>query len=255
MVDDQKVVQFYQNHSRQETECYFKANYNLSRAQVRKVIVGNKCRLAKNYNTLTTYQKEIVSGSMLGDGSLRRITTKIGTSRFVEFHSNKQKDYLDWKCQQLCPLSKSCFPNKTNSAWCFETISTPEFGVLEREWYVRNNNGEYVLNSFGKRMKRIPDKFTLTPLMVAIWYFDDGYVDVDRNRCVLCTNSFTYKECERLVGQLRELGVANARVKWHKQAQGKKEPIIKISSSSFCKFIDIVRPCLPCSCLAYKLPM
>ena len=54
----------------------------------------------------TDRQLEIITGSLLGDGSLRKVynTSKMN-SLFTEKHCIKQRDYLNWKFDELMPFS------------------------------------------------------------------------------------------------------------------------------------------------------
>lgn len=54
----------------------------------------------------TEYQKEILIGSILGDGCFKMNRKGINAS-FDENHSLKQLDYCEWKRQQLLPLANN----------------------------------------------------------------------------------------------------------------------------------------------------
>jgi hypothetical protein len=128
--------------------------------------------------SLTREQNSILFGIILGDGYLQR-TGKMNARLRLE-HGYKQKEYLLWKINKLKtifqgkpkylerihPLTK-----KTYKYWRHQSQSTPYLGKLRKIFY-----------SDGK--KRIPDNFEkyINPLMLAVWYMDDGYY-YQRDKC------------------------------------------------------------------------
>jgi len=88
--------------------------------------------------SLTKTQKSIIIGSILGDGYLRVIKGR--NNAFLEInHSLKQKDYVDWKYDQLRNIVKSPPKlRKTNGervAYRFFTKQHPEITKLLNIFY------------------------------------------------------------------------------------------------------------------------
>ena len=113
---------------------------------------------------LTQFQKSVIEGSILGDGYLRIVQGRMDA--FLEInHSYNAKDYVDWKYSVLRNIVKS--PPKMRKgngarlAYRFFTRQHPQITELFRKFYV-------------KKEKIIPQYLTLDPLVLAVWYMDDG---------------------------------------------------------------------------------
>ncbi len=114
--------------------------------------------------SLTQTQKSIIIGSILGDGYLRVIKKR--KNAFLEInHSYKQKDYVDWKFNNLKSIVKSPpkfrVGNEGRTAYRFYTRQLP---VLTELFY----------NFYEKKVKIIPKNLKLDPLVIAVWFMDDG---------------------------------------------------------------------------------
>lgn len=142
---------------------------------------------------LTNQQLDVLIGSILGDGSLSKTNFK-SNSRFSETHSEAQLGWLTWKNEILKPFSTNIFSvlakgikrlpngsiikikNKFHKHFSFKTISNNVFTEIEKKWYKRDENGNYIykiINNRKYRIKVVPE-FELTKLTLAVWYIDDG---------------------------------------------------------------------------------
>lgn len=113
--------------------------------------------------SLTQEQKSIIIGSLLGDGYLRIVPGR--KNAFLEVnHSISEKDYVDWKYEELKNLVKS--PPKARRgrgkriAYRFFTKQHPGITKLYQEFYQG-------------RAKIIPN-LKFNPLIIAVWFMDDG---------------------------------------------------------------------------------
>lgn len=113
--------------------------------------------------SLTKEQKSIIIGSLLGDGYLRIVPRR--KNAFLEInHGISEKEYVDWKWQKLRNLVKS--PPKVRKgkgkriAYRFFTRQFPEITKFYQRFY---RNG-----------KKIIPEIRLTPLIIAVWFMDDG---------------------------------------------------------------------------------
>lgn len=121
---------------------------------------------------LSTTQRDILVGTILGDAFLQKTGEKNARLRLE--HGGKQKSYLLWKVSKLSqlfqgkptylrrihPLSKA-----TYEYWRHQSQSMPDLGKLRKIFYP------------GGR-KTIPPnliEFLRSPLVLAVWYMDDGY--------------------------------------------------------------------------------
>ena len=146
--------------------------------------------------SLTQRQKSIIIGTVLGDGYLRKMKGR--KNAFMEInHSFNQKKYVDWKYNELLPLSagkpKSRKGEGSRIAYRFSTKQHPFLSKLLRKFYRGNK-------------KIIPDDLELNSLIISVWYMDDG------GRCgkhdfYFNTQQFSVKDQNRLVTKLSKMGL------------------------------------------------
>ena len=231
---------------------------------------GNK-GIVLNYE-ISSLQVEVIEGSLLGDGHLSK--TKIGrngvattNSRFCEQHSMAQLEWLTWKHDKLKPLSakqprKYEVPGrvkkngkivndycKTLSSCSFKTKVNVHLTNLEREWYLRNSDGQYILNDKRYRQKCIPKNFELSPMKLAIWYLDDGSLakpSRGNSFVTLNSQSFSLDDCEFLKTCLQQMGLT---------ASIHASRAIRVSAKNTQHFLSIVKSALSDlpDCMRYKL--
>ena len=112
-------------------------------------------------------------------------------------HAFSQKEYVDWKYMMLEALCKSGpksrESNGTRIAYRFNTRQHPELTTLHQAFY-------------GEGKKSVPDNLTLDPIMLAVWFMDDG------SRCresdvYLNTQQFTQQDQEQLMAMLSTLEI------------------------------------------------
>ena len=146
--------------------------------------------------SLTQLQKSIIIGSILGDRYLRIFPGRKNALLEIN-HSFKVKDYVDWKYLVLKNVSGS--PPKIRKgngkrlAYRFYTKQLPELTNLLKEFY---RNGK----------KIVPDNLILNPIILAIWFMDDG------SRCssssfYLNTQQYSLEDQEKMVAKLKLLGL------------------------------------------------
>jgi len=197
----------------------------------------------------TKIHQEVITGSLLGDGSL--CMPKNSKSAFFRIeHSIKQAAYLQYKyllIEQLCKLA----PRGNSTRIAMTTANHPALTDIYRQWYPESKK----IVPFGEIEKH------LTPLGLAIWYLDDGGI---RNHGIsgsIATASFTFDEVEQLADFL--LNKYNIHASVHSDRNyprlyipGKGHFIPnkgwENSTSEFVKFTALIRPYIPSSML-YKL--
>lgn len=220
-----------------------------------------------NYDyQLTDRQLEIVTGSMLGDGFLRAVGKhNVKNSYYVEGHSIKQYEWLKWKFNELKPLTTNIVLKKvparknqngrvvrdTNNYLeeCrFQTLSHPTLTEFEKMWYLRDDQGDYVLHN-KKRIKTVPLSISLTPLIIAVWFFDDGSTDPARRVAQFNTQSFTKCESELLAEQLRDFNIQCG------VSKSREQFIISVRASSYLNLIKLVSEHIRCEAMNYKVDL
>ena len=150
--------------------------------------------------SLSRKQKSILFGIILGDGYLQKTGEKNARLRLE--HGWKQKEYLLWKVGNLKPFFQGKpkylarihpITKRKYCYWRHQSQSTPYLGKLRKIFYPE-----------GK--KKIPKELEryISPLMLAVWYMDDGYY-YSRDRCsYLYLGNVSQKEAETVSRVLLE---------------------------------------------------
>ena len=120
--------------------------------------------MGNTVGSLTQSQRSIIIGTILGDGYLRVVSGR--KNAFLEInHSISQKEYVDWKFEMLQTICKSGPKSRMGSgnriAYRFTTRQHPEISELFNSFYQEG-------------VKKVPDNIELDPLMLAVWFMDDG---------------------------------------------------------------------------------
>lgn len=132
-------------------------------------------RLARTLPALTTEQEQVLIGSLLGDGSLS--ATSVQSARYTESHSVKQEAYLRWKAEMFSSYLAAIIPTekrdsksgKVFQGWSFTTRACPQLRPFYDQFYPEPNRKRIFPADLPQRM---------TPLVLAVWYMDDGGVSV-----------------------------------------------------------------------------
>jgi len=183
---------------------------------------------------LTSKQKEVLIGTLLGDGTLEL------NGRYPRLrvdHGMKQKAYVEWKYKIFHGLTTGKIKHfsqkldrrtKKRYRHCkFDTISIYPLNKFYRMFYGKGR--KQVPKNIGKILKK--------PLSLAVWYMDDGYKRNDCNAIRINTDSFSFKDQELLSKCLKiNFGI---NTKLHRKG---KFWNIYIPSQEAKKFCNIVKP-------------
>lgn len=134
----------------------------------------------------------VLLGALMGDGCI--IPTASGKNYRLQLEqSHKQKEYLFWKYEifKEFVITPPKYIAPSNS-WRFRTISHKEF-IRLRNLFYRN----------GKKILPKTLDFLLDPLVLAVWFMDDGCL-AKKKGYVLNTQNFTFEENIRLKKFLSE---------------------------------------------------
>ena len=129
---------------------------------------------------LNERQRNLVLGSLLGDGYLAETTRGYA---FRVNHGPSQKDYVDWKFKILRNIVNSP-PKFAKNCYYFRTVSHVFFDRLREQFYSGNK-------------KVVPRKLIekqLNPFALAVWVMDDGSKDGKQLRI----NSQSFSKLENL---------------------------------------------------------
>ena len=185
--------------------------------------------------SLTQTQRSIIIGSLLGDGYLRIVPGR-SNALFEVNHSFSQKEYVDWKYKELASLCRSGPKMRRGNggriAYRFTTRQMPELTRLYELFY---DNGK----------KNIPGNLRLDPMMLAVWFMDDG------SKCrawdvYLNTQQFCSEDQEKCRTMLSHVGIESA------LNRDKEYWRVRLKKSSLPKFWETIAPHVIPS-MTYKL--
>jgi len=184
--------------------------------------------------SLTQLERSIIIGSLLGDGYLRIVSGRANALLEIN-HSISQKEYVDWKFEMLSNICKSGPKSRKGNgariAYRFTTRQHPELTDFYRMFYIN-------------QQKRIPD-LILDPIMLAIWYMDDGSKCRDSD-VYLNTQQFCVEDQQKLLRMIKVLDIECS------LNRDKNYWRIRIKKSSIHKFFSIIERYIIAS-MMYKL--
>jgi hypothetical protein len=195
----------------------------------------------------TQRQKEIVFGTLLGDGYLRPTN---GNSQNCSYalsccHGEKQLEYLKWKFSEFADFVTTKDFRSDNRefhgnapTYQFSTVSHPFLKEAHDICYWNNGKKDISLQWLEQ----------LTPLSIAVWYMDDGSLNKRYHTIVLCTNSFSLAGQQLAIDYLKDRFDISAVL----EPRRNQQTVIRINASQSRKFMDLVGPHIP-SCMSYKL--
>lgn len=220
---------------------------------------GRNDHLHETYPELTGQQKEILLGSLLGDGYLSKIPKNQINSAFLKKQCKKYKKYVEWHVEELSPFSKKIdkiYSNTKpicNEAGIVEHVEVPRylaghsvrtcqhpfFTEMRQKWYP---NGK----------KIVPLDIDLTPLSIAIWFCDDGSNNPNNRCAVICTESFSIKEVEFLSDCFSKFDIQPSIWIKNSKKTGSDQPILQFHSESYDKLINLIKPHITWNCMKHK---
>jgi|SRR3989344_7379032 len=204
---------------------------------------SNEIESYKKTLTLTDRQREVLIGTLLGDGHLE--TQNNGrTYRLKIEHTLWQKEYVDW-LYELFRDWVTTSPRKRNQSvlgkpyekYGFQTLSHGAFRFYAQQFYLKKR----------KILPRLLAKW-LSPLVMAVWFMDDGSIKSNRHRAlILNTQCFTRGENLKLIEVIqKKFGIIMSLRPQRNLYQ------LYIGSESVGTFADLIRPYI-LSSMRYKL--
>ena len=188
---------------------------------------------------LSQEQQQLILGSLLGDGYCNR------NRQFIRFyHCGKQREYLEWKVKLL-----DKFQIKNNGIK--EYISTCGYNIGKGVLYSQMS----VIPTI-KALRRtvyIPKKTItrkllnwLTPLEIAIWYMDDGHINVNTSKqrsSIQHTIKIATCVDESTVEVIIQYFLDIWNIKFRKFPEGKNTfSIASSSEEDYSKFVNLIKP-------------
>jgi len=154
-----------------------------------------------SYASLSKRQKELVIGTVLGDGNLFK--PKHGKNAKLQLvHCARQLPYLRWKIGELREFFTRSEPYHYSYGSFLASRCHPDLTELYTQFYVN-------------RKKTISRELLdqLTPLSLAVWFMDDGtradFPNKKRSRVVFCLGGLTSEEYSLISGWFTSYGWEN----------------------------------------------
>jgi hypothetical protein len=193
---------------------------------------------------LSQRQKDIVVGTLLGDGCLEFDGFK--ASRLQIKQCEFKKEYVMWLYEELKNLVRTPpKQRKDDQQWYFSTRSLIELDLYRNIFYK-------------ERIKIVPSNIRdllISPMSLAIWFMDDGTLDYrvkSHYSFNLSTDSFSSENVRLLQEVLYgKFGIPSSIQT--PSSRGKKYVKLYIGKDGRKKFLDTVRHYI-LNCFSYKIP-
>jgi len=201
--------------------------------------------------TLSSNQRSVLLGSILGDGSLLK-SSKSKNARLQIGHCTKQYNYLLWKKELLAPFVKRVtvaeipgpkIINGTQSYstgyYLINTIAHPDITSYFNKYYYKGKK---------RVIEEVVDELDL--LGLSIWLADDGSFSFHGSKTALrgsiATCSFNTKELEILIEALKKFFRGSIRIDTYNNT------IVLGQTKYLHELLDMITTILP-ECIHYKL--
>nr|YP_009729357.1 putative LAGLIDADG homing endonuclease [Caulerpa ashmeadii]QHQ73269.1 putative LAGLIDADG homing endonuclease [Caulerpa ashmeadii] len=208
---------------------------------------------------LTQLQKDLIFGSLLGDGNLQ--TSSNGrTWRYRAIQKSEHKEYLFNKYEilkNLCgatvvPKENEILDRRTNKfikRWSFNTLTNTSLKFFGNMFYSYDSNKQ-------RWTKKVPLKIKtfLNPRALAYFYMDDGALKWlgHSNAMRICTENFSLEDIYRIKNALKNLYNIDINLTKKKLKNGEIRFRILIPERSSNYFRELIKPYL-IECMKYKV--
>jgi len=226
--------------------------YGICEQTVSRYMRMYNIRLLEHYERLdlpdlTPDQHAFIVGTMLGDGYMEITHTSENARMYFE-HSTAQREYVEWKYNMMKPYVKVPMRERSRMrlgkelhSCLFRTVSHPVFTDYHRMIY--HSGVKVVTNELADLIE---------PLSLATWVMDDGAKA--GNAMVLCSESFTPPEQERLCAVIKKKYGLIALLQNNGKRKGNNQSIYRIfiPKRSMTDFLSIIGPHV-IDCMRYKV--
>ncbi|HDQ16654.1 MAG TPA: recombinase RecA [Candidatus Vogelbacteria bacterium] len=264
IVEEKEVIDWHKNGKTEEFLQFFIQNHTgngrrgFSCTPDHKIYTANGWKKAKELkvadeilvrikNTnLSPEQEEIIVGSLLGDGNLKKGAGQ--TAYFREEYGPKQTNYVKWLSEELGNVvSNVSLANNRGNA-IVETKHLLQLGDIHKQFYPAKKKivPEYIVSN-------------ITPRMLALWYCGDGSLQTGmsrwkektylrRPRAVLYVNGFEDDKSRSRIDRIFKK--FNIYPTWRKCGEYKA---LSFSVQESEKLFELIAPFVPKN-MEYKLP-
>ncbi len=215
--------------------------------KAKELKAGDEISVNINNIDLSPEQEEIIIGSLLGDGNIKKFNEQ--TAYFREEHGAEQSQYVSWLAEELGDIASNVVMENSRGNAIVETKHLLRIGDLHGLFY--------------PQQKKIVPEFLveqITPRMIALWYCGDGTMQTGlsewkgkwyarRPRAGLYANAFGNQpeSVDRINRIFARYDIAP---KWRKCGEYQ---VLGFSAAESDKFFELISPFVPKS-MEYKLP-
>jgi uracil-DNA glycosylase family 4 len=151
---------------------------------------------------LSRIAHDVVCGTLLGDGHIAAASSALSFG-----HSERQQDYAQFKADLLAELA----PRMDRFSVAAAVGGSVAYPVVHFRT-LAHRSLRLLRNTFYQPRKCVPSWMAdgLTPLMLAIWFMDDGHLRIrpgKRPLAEIATYAFLHEDHQTLVGGLARLGL------------------------------------------------
>lgn len=191
--------------------------------------------------SLSNPVKSIILGSLLGDGCLRTYKG-YKNAKFSIRHTDRQKEYLEWKVSilmlgEVSGCISECKPDgfSKNKKWIFQSHVSENLSQIHELTHKQNK----------LKIKRSWLNHC-TAASLAVWWFDAGSLISLKKRGVFCTDDFDEKSCLILSQYLEKVWKISVLVRpIYRKKYDKLYYRLRICTSELKKFLRIILPHVP----------
>lgn len=201
---------------------------------------------------MTIEEEAIFYGHMLGDGTLQK---RASSYRSRILHGAKQKEYVFWKYNKLKSLCEGTHSPKLrkdkrgNLSYSFYLKSghyLEKYHQLFYQPYIwkSNNQSQMVTNKIRYKKRISPElieALPIDPLVLAVWYMDDGSRSSTAWSGQLSTLCFTKEEHWLLQDYLKLFNI-NTSIVLHNKVKKQYVLYIPAKNNNFTDFVDLIKP-------------
>ena len=217
-------------------------NHNIVEKSADELVVGDK--IYNHITSLSSIQEQVILGGILGDSSFRHYNNKEYSNGIIMRHSLKQKDYVKYKNKLLGKLVihykeyevQNSYEKEKVEAWTYSNQAISKIYQL-----CTKDNHKYITKEWLEK---------LNWLGIAIWYMDDGSLNVGtKNPSIYFhTEGYSKEENETIINFFSHIGI-KAYLRRYRTYY-----FVAISTNDSNKIWENIKTFIPDN-MQYKLPL
>jgi len=214
---------------------------------------------------LTKQEKAVIYGALLGDAHIQ----KRGNSYRAKIaHSIDQKDYVLWKYKKLKRLGSSRQPeiknNGKNSKLCFFYLKSGIYLKFYHDLFYKSYTWKTTVEQNLSTQTKIRYKKTINknlikslpadPMILAVWFLDDGSRRKDAFSGRLATQCYSKEEHFLLQHFLFSAFNIQTQIVVHHRLKNQYYLTIPAKNNNFANFVKLIKPFVDeIPCMNYKV--